>query len=84
MQSADKIKVITVRPTGFDAAPAEGGMAPVEKHHAVAAGDASRFVGRDVAKSDRPELQGAKVIVSGGRGLGSARTSSCWSRWRTS
>jgi electron transfer flavoprotein alpha subunit len=72
VQSGDKIKVVTARPTNFDAAPAEGGSAAVEAVTAVAAGDASRFVGRDIAKSDRPELQGAKVVVSGGRGMGSA------------
>ncbi len=72
VQSGDKVKVITVRPTSFDAAPAEGGSASVENVTAVAATDASRFVGRDIAKSDRPELQGAKVVISGGRGMGSA------------
>ena len=72
VQSADKVKVITVRPTSFDAAPAEGGSAAIENVTAVAATDASRFVGRDIAKSDRPELQGAKVVISGGRGMGSA------------
>ena len=72
VQSGDKVKVITARPTNFDAASAEGGSAPVENITPVAAGDASRFVRRDIAKSDRPELQGAKVVVSGGRGMGSA------------
>ena len=72
VQSGDRIKVITVRPTSFDAAPAEGGTAAIENVTAVAATDASRFVGRDIAKSDRPELQGAKVVISGGRGMGSA------------
>jgi electron transfer flavoprotein alpha subunit len=72
VQSGDKVKVITVRPTSFDAAPADGGSAAVESVTAVAASDASRFVGRDIAKSDRPELQGAKVVISGGRGMGSA------------
>jgi electron transfer flavoprotein alpha subunit len=72
VQSSDKIKVITARPTNFDAAPADGGSAAVENVTAVAAADSSRFVGRDIAKSDRPELQGAKVVVSGGRGMGSA------------
>jgi electron transfer flavoprotein alpha subunit len=72
VQSGDKVKVITVRPTNFDAAPAEGGTASVESVTAVAASDSSRFVGRDIAKSDRPELQGAKVVISGGRGMGSA------------
>jgi electron transfer flavoprotein alpha subunit len=72
VQSGDKVKVITVRPTNFDGAPAEGGTASVENVSAVAASDSSRFVGRDIAKSDRPELQGAKVVISGGRGMGSA------------
>jgi electron transfer flavoprotein alpha subunit len=72
VQSGDKVKVITVRPTSFDAAPADGGSASVENLTAVTATDASRFVGRDIAKSDRPELQGAKVVISGGRGMGSA------------
>ena len=72
VQSSDPIKVITVRPTNFDAAPAEGGNASLENATPVADVGLSRFVSRDVAKSDRPELQGAKVVVSGGRGLGSA------------
>jgi electron transfer flavoprotein alpha subunit len=72
VQSSDKIKVITARPTNFEAAAAEGGSAAIENVTAVTAGDSSRFVGRDVAKSDRPELQGAKIVVSGGRGMGSA------------
>jgi electron transfer flavoprotein alpha subunit len=72
VQSGDSIKVLTARPTNFDAAPASGGSAALETLAAVAGNDASRFVGRDIAKSDRPELQGAKVVVSGGRGMGSA------------
>jgi electron transfer flavoprotein alpha subunit len=72
VQSGDKVKVITARPTNFDAAPAEGGSAPVENVAAVAGEDSSRFISRDIAKSDRPELQGAKVVISGGRGMGSA------------
>ncbi len=72
MQSGDAIKVITARPTNFDAAPAEGGSAAVETLAPVADTGMSQFVSRDVAKSDRPELQGAKVVVSGGRGMGSA------------
>jgi electron transfer flavoprotein alpha subunit len=73
VQSTDKIKVITVRTTGFDAA-ATGGAAAVETVTAVADSGKSRFVGREVAKSDRPELTAAKIIVSGGRGLGSAES----------
>jgi electron transfer flavoprotein alpha subunit len=72
VQSADAIKVLTVRSTNFDAAAAEGGAAAVETLAPVADTGMSQFVSRDVAKSDRPELQGAKVVVSGGRGMGSA------------
>jgi len=71
VQSSDPVKVITVRTTGFDAAP-EGGSAAVESVTASASAGLSTFVGREVAKSDRPELAGAKVVVSGGRGMGSA------------
>ncbi len=71
VQSSDAKKVITVRTTGFDAAAATGGSASVET--VAAQGDAgiSAFIGREVAKSERPELAGAKIIVSGGRGMGS-------------
>ena len=72
VQSADKVKVITVRTTGFDAAAAEGGSAPVETAQAVADAGKSRFVKAEIAKNDRPELTAAKIIVSGGRALGSA------------
>jgi len=71
VQSGDKIKVITVRGTGFDAAASEGGSAAVESIAAVADSGKSSFVGRELAKSDRPELTGAKIVVSGGRGMGS-------------
>ena len=71
VQSADAVKVITVRTTAFDAA-AAGGAASVETLTAVADSGRSSFVGREVAKSDRPELAGAKIVVSGGRGMGSA------------
>ncbi|MFT5588611.1 MAG: electron transfer flavoprotein alpha subunit [Bradyrhizobium sp.] len=70
VQSQDAIKVITVRTTGFDAAPA-GGSAVIENLVAVADSGKSVFMSRELAKSDRPELTAAKVIVSGGRGLGS-------------
>lgn len=70
VQSTDVTKVITVRSTGFDAA-AGGGSAVVESIAAVADVGKSAFVSREVAKSDRPELTAAKVIVSGGRGMGS-------------
>jgi electron transfer flavoprotein alpha subunit len=72
VQSADSIKVITVRTTGFDPVAASGGQAAVEAVDAVADSGLSSFVGREVAKSDRPELAGATRVVSGGRGLGSA------------
>ncbi|MBV7536153.1 FAD-binding protein [Duganella sp. sic0402] len=71
VQSSDKVKVITVRSTGFDAAAATGGSGAVETVAAVADSGKSSFVSREVAKSDRPELTAAKVIVSGGRGMGS-------------
>ncbi len=71
VQSTDAIKVITVRTTGFDAA-AAGGAAPVEAVAAVADSGKSSFVGRETTKSDRPELTAAKIIVSGGRALGSS------------
>jgi len=72
VQSADAVKVITVRTTAFDPAAAEGGQAAVESVQAVSDSGLSSFVGREVAKSDRPELAGAAVVVSGGRGMGSA------------
>ncbi|TKR55275.1 electron transfer flavoprotein subunit alpha/FixB family protein [Allopusillimonas ginsengisoli] len=72
VQSADTIKVLTVRTTAFDALGSEGGSAAVETLTAAADAGLSSFVGREVAKSDRPELAGAAVVVSGGRGLGSA------------
>ncbi len=72
VQSADAVKVITVRTTGFDAAPASGGSAAVESVPAVADAGKSAYVCAELAKSDRPELTAAKVIVSGGRALGSA------------
>lgn len=69
VQSSAAIKVITVRATGFDAVAAEGGSAAVEA--VSGAGDAgkSAFVGEELAKSDRPELTAAKIVVSGGRGM---------------
>ena len=71
VQSSDATKVITVRTTGFDAA-ASGGSAAVEKVEAVAASGKASFVGSEIAKNDRPELTAAKIIVSGGRALGSS------------
>jgi electron transfer flavoprotein alpha subunit len=70
VQSSEAIKVITVRPTGFDAAAAEGGSAAVEAVGSVQDAGKSSFVGEELAKSDRPELAGAKIVVSGGRGMG--------------
>ena len=72
VQSLDATKVITVRTTGFDAAAASGGAATVETLAGVADSGRSSFVGSEIAKSDRPELTAAKIIVSGGRALGSA------------
>ena len=72
VQSSDATKVLTVRGTGFDAAAATGGSAAVESVAVVADSGKSRFVGREVTKSDRPELTAAKIIVSGGRALGSS------------
>jgi electron transfer flavoprotein alpha subunit len=71
VQSLDAKKVITVRTTGFDATPASGGSAAVENVSVAADAGMSVFVGREVAKSERPELTAAKIIVSGGRGMGS-------------
>jgi electron transfer flavoprotein alpha subunit len=72
VQSADAVKVITVRTTGFDAAAATGGSAAVESVAAVADSGLSAFMGSEIAKSDRPELTAAKIIVSGGRAMGSS------------
>ena len=72
VQSGDAVKVITVRTTAFDAAAATGGSAAVESVPAVAASGKSSFVGQELAKSDRPDLTAAKVVVSGGLALGSA------------
>jgi electron transfer flavoprotein alpha subunit len=72
VQSLDAIKVITVRTTGFDPAAATGGTAAVEVLAAVAASVQATFMGSEIAKNDRPELTAAKIIVSGGRALGSA------------
>ena len=69
VQSSAAIKVITVRGTGFDAA-AEGGSAAVENIAAGADAGISSFVGEELAKSDRPDLISARVVVSGGRGMG--------------
>jgi len=71
VQSLDAVKVITVRTTGFDPAPTGGGSAPIETVQAVGDSGLSSFVGSEIARNDRPELTSAKVIVSGGRALGS-------------
>lgn len=71
VQSADPVKVITVRTTGFDPVASSGGAAAIEKAAVVQSQAQSSFVGRELTKSDRPELTAAKIIVSGGRGLGS-------------
>jgi electron transfer flavoprotein alpha subunit len=72
VQSSDSVKVLTVRTTGFDPAAASGGSAAVEVAGAVADSGKSSYVGSEIAKNDRPELTAAKIIVSGGRALGSA------------
>jgi electron transfer flavoprotein alpha subunit len=70
VQSSDAIKVITVRGTGFDPAPADGGSAAVEACAIVKASAISVFVGEELAKSDRPDLAAADIVISGGRGMG--------------
>ncbi|MGE0498749.1 MAG: electron transfer flavoprotein subunit alpha/FixB family protein [Ramlibacter sp.] len=72
VQTADATKVITVRTTGFDPAAASGGSAAVESATATADSGKSTFEGNEIAKSERPELTAAKIIVSGGRALGSS------------
>ena len=72
VQSTDAKKAITVRTTGFDPAPATGGSASVESVPATADAGLSSFVGEELTKSSRPELAAADIIVSGGRGVGSA------------
>jgi len=72
VQSADPVKVITVRTTAFDAVPQNGGSASVERTEAAADTGLSKVVNREIAKSDRPELANARVVISGGRGLGNA------------
>ncbi|WP_313459216.1 FAD-binding protein [Pseudomonas sp.] len=70
VQSSAAVKVITVRTTGFDAVASEGGSAAVEAVGAAHDAGVSAFVGEELAKSDRPELTAAKIVVSGGRGMG--------------
>ena len=72
VQSLDPIKVITVRTTGFEPVAPTGGSTAIEKQSAAPDPGKSTFIGRELTKSDRPELSAAKIIVSGGRGLGSS------------
>ncbi|TSD86549.1 electron transfer flavoprotein subunit alpha/FixB family protein [Mycobacterium sp. KBS0706] len=72
VQSADPIKVITVRGTAFEAAAAEGGSAAIESIEAKADAGLSSFVGQELSKSERPELTSARIIISGGRAMGSS------------
>ncbi|MCC2676129.1 MAG: electron transfer flavoprotein subunit alpha [Ramlibacter sp.] len=72
VQSSDATKVITVRTTAFDPAAATGGSASVESANAVGDSGKSAFVGSEIVKNDRPELTAAKIIVSGGRAMGSS------------
>jgi len=69
VQSSDKVKLITVRATGFEPAAAEGGSATVEKVDGTGDAGLSKFVGREVHKSERPELTSARIVISGGRGM---------------
>jgi electron transfer flavoprotein alpha subunit len=71
VQSLDPVKVITVRTTGFDPAAATGGSAAIESLQAAADSGSSSYLGSEIAASDRPELTAAKIIVSGGRAMGS-------------
>ncbi len=71
VQSGDQVKVITVRTTGFDAVAASGGSAAIEPVDAIADSGLTSFMGRELAKSDRPELTAARVVIAGGRGIGS-------------
>jgi electron transfer flavoprotein alpha subunit len=74
VKSRDSKRVLTIRTTAFPAAPAEGGAAAVETVAAVAPPDIAAFVGREVARSERPDLSTARIVVSGGRGVGSAES----------
>ena len=71
VQTSDPLKVITVRTTAFDAAPSEGGAANIERIDAIDPAGIARFVGRVVSGGERPELISARIVVSGGRGMGS-------------
>jgi electron transfer flavoprotein alpha subunit len=69
VQSKDPVKIITVRGTGFPAAPAEGGSAAIETVAGPGAAGLSEFVGSELSKSERPELTSARIVISGGRGM---------------
>ena len=71
VQTTDAIKVITVRTTAFQPAPEDGGDAPIETRDPVDPAGIARFVGREVSGGERPELTSARIVVSGGRGMGS-------------
>ncbi|MGH8623327.1 MAG: electron transfer flavoprotein subunit alpha/FixB family protein, partial [Burkholderiales bacterium] len=71
VQSGDRVKAVTVRATGFDAAGESASPAPIETLAPAADAGLSKFNGQEVHKSDRPELTAARIIVSGGRGMGS-------------
>jgi len=70
VQSSDSVKVITVRGTGFDPVAAEGGSAAIEATAIVKESAISAFVSEELAKSDRPDLAAAEIVISGGRGMG--------------
>jgi electron transfer flavoprotein alpha subunit len=69
VQSKDPVKIITVRGTGFPAAPAEGGSAAIEAVGGTGAAGLSEFIGSELSKSERPELTSARIVISGGRGM---------------
>ncbi len=72
VKSSDAIKLITVRTTAFEAGPAEGGNAPIEKIGGQGDSGLSRFVGQELTKTERPELTSARIVISGGRGMQNA------------
>jgi electron transfer flavoprotein alpha subunit len=71
VRTSDALKVITVRVTAFDAAPAEGGTAAIERRDPAGPTGLAQFVGREVSGGERPELTSARIVISGGRGMGS-------------
>jgi electron transfer flavoprotein alpha subunit len=72
VQSSDALKLLTIRTTGFDPAATSGGTAPIETIPARAESPSSKFIGQELTQSARPELTAAKIVISGGRGVGSA------------